>query len=288
MRANCANSSTRFLSASTSPTIARVHSSTTFSKSGARLEPGLAHALGRELDRRQRVLDLVGEPARHLAPGRHLLRAHERRHVVEDDHGAPGAEPSEPGRRHHGRRPGGGRARARARCTSRSWRETRPGEQAQHEREDLLAARAAQDLSRAAARRAPASSSSRRQAAAFTAVTVASCVDHDDAGADGLEHRLREPPALLELLVLARRAPRAMNSTSSSLRASRSDMRLKEAMRARNSSLPVGKSTRTPRSPGGDALGALGHQPQRRRDAPREVERRARPRRTGSSSAGNR
>ena len=34
-RANCANSSTRFLSASTSSTIAFVHSASTFSKSGA-------------------------------------------------------------------------------------------------------------------------------------------------------------------------------------------------------------------------------------------------------------
>ena len=44
-------------------------------------------------------------------------------------------------------------------------------------------------------------------------------------------------------------------------------------MRARNSSLPAGKSTRTPRCPGRDALGALADEPQRRRDAPREVER---------------
>ena len=37
------------------------------------LELGLElvlQALGRQLDRRQRVLDLVREPARHLAPGR--------------------------------------------------------------------------------------------------------------------------------------------------------------------------------------------------------------------------
>jgi hypothetical protein len=34
------------------------------------------HALGRQLDGRQRVLDLVREPARHLAPGLHALRRH--------------------------------------------------------------------------------------------------------------------------------------------------------------------------------------------------------------------
>ena len=43
--------------------------------------------------------------------------------------------------------------------------------------------------------------------------------------------------------------PARVCSTSSSLRASRSDMRLKDAMRAVNSSSPDGKSTRTPRSP---------------------------------------
>ena len=44
-----------------------------------------------------------------------------------------------------------------------------------------------------------------------------------------------------------RSRPARENSTSSSLRARRSDMRLKEAISARNSSLLVGKSTRTPR-----------------------------------------
>ena len=46
-----------------------------------------------------------------------------------------------------------------------------------------------------------------------------------------------------------RTSPARENSTSSSLRASRSDIRLKEAISARNSSLPDGKSTRMPRSP---------------------------------------
>ncbi len=43
--------------------------------------------------------------------------------------------------------------------------------------------------------------------------------------------------------------PARLDSTSSSLRARRSDIRLNEAMRAVNSSFPSGKSTRTPRSP---------------------------------------
>ncbi len=43
------------------------------------------HLLGRQLDRRQRVLDLVREPARDLAPGRAALRVEQRRDVLEDD-----------------------------------------------------------------------------------------------------------------------------------------------------------------------------------------------------------
>ena len=39
--------------------------------------------LGRQLDRRQRVLDLVREPARHLAPRRRALRRHDLGDVVE-------------------------------------------------------------------------------------------------------------------------------------------------------------------------------------------------------------
>ena len=57
--------------------------------------------LGRQLDRRQRVLDLVRQPARHLAPRRHLLGADERRDVVEHDHRAlEAAGAVEPRRRH--------------------------------------------------------------------------------------------------------------------------------------------------------------------------------------------
>ena len=55
------------------------------------VEPGAAAcaaALGRQLDRRQRVLDLVRQPARHLAPGRAALRGQQRRDVLEHDHQA--------------------------------------------------------------------------------------------------------------------------------------------------------------------------------------------------------
>ena len=45
-------------------------------------------SLGAQLDRCQRILDFVREPPRHLAPRRDLLRANERRHIVEDQHDA--------------------------------------------------------------------------------------------------------------------------------------------------------------------------------------------------------
>ena len=55
-----------------------------------RLREMAPEPLGAELNRRQRVLDLVRQPARHLAPRRGLLRANERRDVVEDHHHAIG------------------------------------------------------------------------------------------------------------------------------------------------------------------------------------------------------
>ena len=45
-------------------------------------------ALCGELDRRQRVLDLVGNAARHLAPCRHPLHLDELRVVVENEYHA--------------------------------------------------------------------------------------------------------------------------------------------------------------------------------------------------------
>ena len=65
--------------------------------------------LGRELDRRQRVLHLVRDAPRHVAPGRHALRHHEVGHVVEGDDIA--LEPAVV-RRAAPRRAPGGRARA--------------------------------------------------------------------------------------------------------------------------------------------------------------------------------
>ena len=62
-----------------------------------------AHAFGGQLDRRQRVLDLVREAPRDFAPGGHLLRPDERRHVVEHDDDAVGAAIVAAQRRRHDR-----------------------------------------------------------------------------------------------------------------------------------------------------------------------------------------
>ena len=50
----------------------------------------VAHALGREADRRERVLDLVRQSARHLAPGGLALGLQHHRDVVEHEHEAGG------------------------------------------------------------------------------------------------------------------------------------------------------------------------------------------------------
>ena len=52
---------------------------------GDDLAVAAADALGRELDRGQRVLDLVGDAARHVGPGRGALRLHEIGDVVDGD-----------------------------------------------------------------------------------------------------------------------------------------------------------------------------------------------------------
>ena len=52
---------------------------------GDHLAVAAADALGRQLDRRQRVLDLMGDAARHVGPGRGALRLHEIGDVVDGD-----------------------------------------------------------------------------------------------------------------------------------------------------------------------------------------------------------
>src|SRR5262249_1426474 len=58
----------------------------------------LPQAVGRELDGRQWILDLVRQAARHLAPGGIALRLQERRDVVEHDDEAAGAVLARQGR----------------------------------------------------------------------------------------------------------------------------------------------------------------------------------------------
>ena len=86
IRANCENSSTSPFSDSTSPTIVVVHSSTSACVAGGAPAKCRRSRSARQLNRRQRVLDLVRQPPRHFAPRRDLLRADQRRHVVEHEH----------------------------------------------------------------------------------------------------------------------------------------------------------------------------------------------------------
>ena len=67
-RANCANSSTRTRSEPTSSRIVRVSTSNAWSNASGRQPPRALEVLDRELDRRERVLDLVRQPLRDLLP----------------------------------------------------------------------------------------------------------------------------------------------------------------------------------------------------------------------------
>ena len=69
MRANRENSSTSRRRPSTSWMIVSVHSATSCCSSGLAPDQPAPQALGRELDGRERVLDLVGDPLGDLAPG---------------------------------------------------------------------------------------------------------------------------------------------------------------------------------------------------------------------------
>ena len=94
MRANCENSSTRPFSDSTSLTMVVVHSSTSARVGRRRAAEVTLKAFGGQLDGRQRILDLVREPPRHLPPRRDFLRPDQRRHVVEHQHRAFEVPPS--------------------------------------------------------------------------------------------------------------------------------------------------------------------------------------------------
>ena len=245
MRANWANSSTRFLSASTSSTIARVHSVTIFSKSGSDLSQALRTRWAESWIGVSGFL-ISWASLRATSPQAATFCARISGVRSSTTTMAPGAEPSEPGRLTTVT----ARWRSRSRdgtITSRSWRDTRP--ESSRSTSAWISSRPGPRMIRSSGSpTAPGSSSSSRCAAAFTAVTVASS-----------STTTTPVPTVSSTVSVSRRrsssswflrtSPARENSTSSSLRASRSDMRLNEAISARNSSLPVGKSTRTPRCP---------------------------------------
>ena len=85
MRAKVENSSTMRLMSSTWRMIVSVHCSKTSRIVGDGLAVLAPQPLGRKLDRRQRVLDLVRDAARDVGPGRGALRRHQIGDVVERD-----------------------------------------------------------------------------------------------------------------------------------------------------------------------------------------------------------
>ena len=85
IRAKRENSSTMRLMSSTWRTIVSVHCSNTAAILDDHFAVFAAQPLGRQLDRRQRVLDLVGDAARDIGPGRGALRQHQLGDVVDGD-----------------------------------------------------------------------------------------------------------------------------------------------------------------------------------------------------------
>ena len=161
-----------------------------------------AQALRRELDRRERVLDLVRDPARDLAPRLHALDAQQMRDVLEEEHARPAACPASSTQPRPGERAPPPRAVARAL------------ERAAGVSRRALAASSDAAPAPGAARRAPApakTSASGRPTAgrAPSAEHVGRgavhggdppvAVGRDDAGGDVGEHDLQVAPARVEL-----------------------------------------------------------------------------------------
>ena len=161
-----------------------------------------AKPLGGELDRRQRILDLVGDPLRDLAPRRHALGLQELGQIVEDHHAA-GVLVVRTSKRRRGRDEG-----ERDADSPQLHRELRAGRvgapHALHlgdhgpqigSREDLLEQTAGGGRL-VHAEHAGGGAVDRRQASQR--------VEGDDAGGDGLEDRLDIDAPVLELGVLVR------------------------------------------------------------------------------------
>ena len=200
MRANCENSSTSAFSESTSPTIVDVHSSTSACVGVRRAVEMAPHALGAQLNRRQRILDLVREPPRHFAPGRHLLRANQRRHVVEHQHHAVRSFGAAKRRRHGGqlelalvaRQRNLLRRRLRF-CPSAAARSSAPnGCRSSRPNTSAAGWPTADGVQPEQPHRCP-----------VERADVSRGVDRHDAGGDALEDRLDIPPAAFDFDVLA-------------------------------------------------------------------------------------
>ncbi len=181
-----------------------VHSSTSARAGAGRRAELPAHALGAQLDRRQRILDLVRQPPRHVAPRRHALRPDERRHVVEDQDRAAGTAIVAQQRRRRRREVELAPVAQRARSPAPPAAPPPPRRRARwHEqrRERLQILAPAQVLGPRADDRAVDFEEAQRRAVDRFDLPVGP--ERDDASRDALEHRLDVLPALVELLVLA-------------------------------------------------------------------------------------
>ena len=200
MRANCENSSTSAFSESTSPTIVDVHSSTSACVGPGRVAEVAPNALGAQLDRRQRVLDLVRQTPRDLAPRGDLLRANQRRHVVEHQHHAVG--PFSAVQRRGDRRQLQLAIVARQRDLLRRRLASCPSPRraAAHR----TAARSSRpNTSAAGCPTADASSASSRIAALLSVLTLPAGIDRHDARGNPLEDRFDVAPPPLDLDVFS-------------------------------------------------------------------------------------
>ena len=149
--------------------------------------------LGRELDRGQRVLHLVRDAPRHVAPGRHALRDDEVGHVVEGDDVA--LEVAVVGAAARRRAPAG---RARGPCGAAGPRPARRrpcGASSRCEQVGELRHR----LGERPAGRRPRVEVEQRRRGGVHHLDAPGAVEADDAGGDARQHRVEQPPPPLGL-----------------------------------------------------------------------------------------
>ena len=181
--------------------IASVHSATSAFVGGGALAEMAAQPFGAELDRRQRILDFVREPPRHVAPGRDALRPNQRRHVVEHEHRALATRRVSAGEH-------GGRGRqvdfavlARERdLLHRPRRRSRP--RGFDQRQQRLQVLAAEHVARPARPSAVVPEAEQPLGRAVDRRDAPVGVERDDAGRDALEDRLDVAAARVDFEVL--------------------------------------------------------------------------------------